>query len=161
MADLLIVGVGNELRGDDAAGVVVARKLRAAGLPALELQGDPTVLLDLWAGRDAVVLVDCVRSGAPAGTVGRLDLAGGRLPPGVRGSTSTHAVGLGEAVELGRALGTLPARALLHTVEGRAFGTGTGLSGAVAAAVPVLVAAVRRDAGGPLRPAGSGAGGIR
>lgn len=32
---IVIVGIGNELRGDDAAGVLIARKLEERGLPSL------------------------------------------------------------------------------------------------------------------------------
>ena len=54
-----MIGVGNELRGDDAAGLAVARQLREqTDLDVLELEGEPIGLLDAWHGRDAVVLVD-------------------------------------------------------------------------------------------------------
>ena len=138
------------LRGDDGAGIVVARRLRAAGVAAgVDVdaeEGEPVALLDRFTGRAAAVLVDTMRSGAPAGTIRRIDATDEALPAGLTGSTSTHAIGLGDAVELARALGRLPARVVVYAVEGARFDVGPELSGAVAAAVPALVAAVGAEA---------------
>ncbi len=140
---LLVVGIGNELRGDDGAGVAVARRLKQrAEVDILELQGEPTALLDAWSGYDAVILIDTMRSGAPPGTIRRIDASREPLPAGLGGSTSTHAMGLGETVELGRRLDRLPARVVLYAIEGRQFETGMGVSGEVGAVLEELVARV-------------------
>jgi hydrogenase maturation protease len=148
---VLVVGVGNELRGDDGAGLEVARGVRdragGEGLDVYELRGDPTSLLDVWLGREAAVLVDTMRSGSSPGTIRRLDASHERLPARVRpGAGSTHAAGLAEAIELARALGSLPARVIVYGVEGRRFDAGTGISDELAAAVPTLVERVLREA---------------
>jgi hydrogenase maturation protease len=149
-ARVLVAGVGNVLRRDDGAGIEVVRRLRAAGAPTgVELhaeEGEPVGLLDRFAGRDAVVLVDTMRSGAPAGTVRRVDATEEALPIALTGSTSTHAIGLGQAVELARTLGRLPARVVVYAVEGARFDAGGELSDPVAAAVPALVDAVGVEA---------------
>lgn len=137
----LVIGIGNAARGDDAAGLIAARRLGG-----LEHEGDPLALLDVWEGADSAVLIDAVRSGAAAGTVHRFDAAGGRLPAWSRSSTSTHAVGLAEAIELARTLGRLPARLVVYGIEGEHFEAGTGLTPAVSAAVDVVAAAVRSHA---------------
>jgi hydrogenase maturation protease len=137
-----VIGVGNAYRGDDAAGLVVARRLRERGVEAIEQEGEPVALIDVFAARDAVVLVDAVQSGAPPGTVHRFDVSDGPLPRELRGSTSTHAVGLGEAIELARALGRLPPRVVVYGVEGARFATGAGLSYEVEAALAPLVEAI-------------------
>ncbi|MGZ4244637.1 MAG: hydrogenase maturation protease, partial [Solirubrobacteraceae bacterium] len=66
-ADVVVIGVGNELRGDDGAGPLVMRRLRDAGLEVAVCHGG-TELLDLWHGASAAILVDAVATGAPAGT---------------------------------------------------------------------------------------------
>jgi hydrogenase maturation protease len=137
-----VIGVGNAYRGDDAAGLVVARRLRERGVEAIEQEGEPVALIDVFAARDAVVLVDAVQSGAPPGTVHRFDVSDGPLPRELRGSTSTHAVGLGEAIELARALGRLPPLVVVYGVEGARFATGVGLSYEVEAALAPLVEAI-------------------
>jgi hydrogenase maturation protease len=54
-------GIGNADRGDDAAGLAVARLVRAAapaGVTVLELDGDQLELLDARDGAAEVYLVD-------------------------------------------------------------------------------------------------------
>ena len=148
---VLVVGVGNVLRGDDGAGIEVARRvrecLRSDDIDVRELPGDPTALLDVCLGREAVVLVDTMRSGASPGTIRRLDASTRPLPARERhGPRSTHTAGLADAVELARALGALPARAIVYAVEGRRYDAGAELSDALEAILPTLVERVVREA---------------
>jgi hydrogenase maturation protease len=139
-----VIGVGNRWRGDDAAGLEVARRISSTPgmeVDVEELEGDLTALLDAWSGPEHVVVIDAVRSGAAAGTVHRLDAHANALPREVRGH-STHAVGLAAAIELGRSLDRLPQRLVVFGIEGRRFETGTELSPPVEAAVDRAVAEV-------------------
>jgi hydrogenase maturation protease len=148
-ARVLVIGVGNELRGDDGAGIEVARRLaqraRGEGIDVEEEQNDPTALIERWRGREGVVLIDAV-AGPKAGAVDRLDAASQALAGRWRGSSSTHAVGVEEAVELARALEKLPANVIVFTLGGRRFEAGAELSEEVAAAVPVLADQVLAEA---------------
>jgi len=160
---VLVVGVGNELRGDDGAGLEVACRMRdrarGDGIEVRELRGDPTELLDLWLGRDAVIVVDTMRSGASPGTILRLDASHEPLPARQRhGASSTHAAGLAETIELARALGALPARAIVYAIEGRRFDPGTALSDELEAIVPALVERVLTEASSLRGPDGSPTG---
>jgi hydrogenase maturation protease len=144
---VLVIGVGNELRGDDAAGIAVARRVReAADLDVRELQGEPTGLLDAWQGRDAVVLVDTMRSGAEPGAIRRIDASHTRLPSDLGGSTSTHALGLGETLELARTIARLPRRVIVYAIEGQRFEAGAPLSDAVRSGIDELAARVLSEA---------------
>ena len=130
---LRVVGVGNPWRSDDAAGLHAARALREelpAGVEVLEVDGEPTALLDAFEGADALWLVDAVSSGAAPGTVHRLD-AGTQELPAELFRTSTHHLGLAEAVELGRVLGRLPAHVIVFGIEGASFDPGDSLTHAV------------------------------
>ena len=131
----LIVGVGNDWRGDDGAGLEVARRLRG-----VEAVGDPAALLDAWDGADHVIVVDAVRSGAAPGTIHRLDPD---CLPAAAALRSTHGAGLAEAIELGRALDRLPARLELYGIEGGCFEPGSGLTPAVVSAVEALCGELR------------------
>jgi hydrogenase maturation protease len=147
---VLVIGVGNELRGDDGAGIAVARRLadrvKQSGIEVREHQGEPTRLLDVWQDADAVVLVDTMHSGATAGTIRRFDARCEPLPARLGGSSSTHAFALDEAIELGRALHRLPERLIVFTVEGRVFAAGVGLSAALEPVLPSLADRVLREA---------------
>jgi hydrogenase maturation protease len=87
-------------------------------------------------------VIDAVRSGAPPGTIHRLD----GDPPAAMRLGSTHAIGLAEAIELGRALDRLPAHLELYGIEGAHFETGAELSPEVARAVEALCERLSRDA---------------
>jgi hydrogenase maturation protease len=141
------VGVGNAWRGDDAVGLAVARRLAGSvpeGVEVLEREGEPTSLIEAWEGADAVWLVDAVSSGAQPGTVHRLDASTRELPAALF-RTSTHHVGLAEAVELARALGRLPRRLVVFGVEGGSFHAGNTLTPEVEAAVDGVVEALRAE----------------
>lgn len=142
-----IIGVGRTVRGDDGAGPRVARALAAealAGVTVTECTGEFDALLDLWEGADAVVVVDAIRSGAAPGTLVRIDAIAHRVP--APAGPSSHGFGLAEAIEFGRTLHRLPPVLVVHGVEAADVTPGAGLSPAVAAAIPALVAAVRAEA---------------
>jgi hydrogenase maturation protease len=146
----LVLGLGNEWRGDDAAGLEVARRLRAAGVRAVEREGEPSSLLDAWANESEVILVDAVSSSAEPGTIHRLDARAGPLPVRLfRGST--HHLSVAEAIELGRSLGRLPERIEVYGIEGRRFEAGRGLSTEVRLAVDEVARELAAKLDGPAR----------
>ena len=138
---IVIIGVGNEYRSDDGAGIAVARRLRAlfpADVTILEESGEGTALMEAWQGAAWVTLVDAVRSGASPGTIHRLDARAAPLPMGFF-HYSTHAFSVAEAVELARSLDQLPAHLVVYGIEGANFAAGTELSPAIEQAVEVVV----------------------
>lgn len=143
----LFIGIGNPLRGDDAAGLLAARALRARepdGIEVLELEGEPVDLIEAWAGAEAVVVADAVASGGEPGEVHRIDAVEGPLPAALAGA-STHAMGLAEAVELARALDRLPPRLLVYGIEAASFETGAEPTPAVRAAAERVAEAVAKE----------------
>jgi hydrogenase maturation protease len=136
-----IIGIGNVFRGDDAAGLLAARRLRAlvgdrAEVIDAELAG--LDVLDLMAGASAVILIDAARSGRPAGTIHRLDASAGPLS-GDLFPHSTHVLNAVDAIEMGRTLGLLPPRVIVYGVEVGDTTAGNALSPAVAGALDQVV----------------------
>jgi hydrogenase maturation protease len=143
----LFIGIGNPLRGDDAAGLLAARALRARepdGVEVLELEGEPVDLIEAWAGAEAVVVADAVASGGEPGEVRRIDAVAGPLPAALAGA-STHAMGLTEAVELARALDRLPSRLLVYGIEAASFETGADPTPTVRAAAERVAESAATD----------------
>ena len=145
-----VVGVGNALRGDDAAGLEVARLLDGTvpdGVRVIECEGEPVSILTAWEGCDSAYVVDATSSGREAGAVRRLSANDGPLPPELQ-RASTHLLGVAEAVELARALGRLPERTIVYGIEGGSFDTGAPLSEEVRAAAAEVAAAIRHELSG-------------
>ena len=160
---VLLIGIGDELRGDDGAGIELVRRLYADGgcdrLHCIERSGEATELLEAWRGWSRVIVVDAMRSGAAPGTLARLEITSqrpegtsqrpeGTSEPltGLARGASTHALGLADAVELGRVLESLPAHLILHAVEAVLLEAGSPLSTEVRQALPALEKAVLEDA---------------
>jgi hydrogenase maturation protease len=128
----VVVGVGHPDRGDDAVGLLVARRLGGR-----TVVGDLATIAWRWEPEEDVVIVDAMVSGAPAGTVRWL----GVDELGVaRASLSSHGVGLAEGLALAGRLGRLPARLRVIGVEGACFTPGAPMTPAVRAAVDAVVA---------------------
>jgi hydrogenase maturation protease len=109
-----------------------------------ELEGEAMELFARFEGADAAFLVDACWSGAPAGTVRRIDVNVTPLQQGFF-SLSTHGFGLAEAMELARALAQLPPRCVIYAIEGASFQVGAQLSPAVAAAVGNVAARLHTE----------------
>ena len=130
----LVIGLGNDERSDDRSGLEVARALkprRHGRARVEECTSGGIALLELWRDADRVLVIDAVRSGAPPGTVHRIEPGDGFLP-GMRPATSTHGLSLAEAVALGRGLGCLPRHLVIYGIEADTLAVGGGLSAPVA-----------------------------
>ncbi|MGL6279003.1 MAG: hydrogenase maturation protease [Gaiella sp.] len=138
---VLVAAFGSRYRGDDAAGPLVADLLRRRGVEVLDCGDEPTRLVERLDGVALAVLVDAVCSGAPPGTVHRVELTDGVLPQGVR-LASSHAFGVADALALASALGRAPQRVVLVGVEGQRFAMGDECSPEVEAALAAAADAV-------------------
>ncbi|MBT9544064.1 MAG: hydrogenase maturation protease [Candidatus Sericytochromatia bacterium] len=138
---LLVLGIGNGFRKDDGLGPAIIKLLQRSDLQGVELQtqsGEGSSLMAAWQGHEQVVLVDAVCSGALPGTVFELE-ASEQVIPSRFFHYSTHAFSVAEAIEMAKALGELPQALTLFGIEGADFGSGTGLSPIVTAALPELL----------------------
>lgn len=141
--DLVVIGCGNALRGDDAAGPELVRRLRERGLPAgVRCVDAGTAGLDAvleMRGAAEAVVVDACRSGSPPGTLHEVSGAAlaDRPPPGV----DIHAVRWNHALALAETLlgAGRPRRVTACLVEAASFEPGAPLSPAVDRAVDALV----------------------
>jgi hydrogenase maturation protease len=85
-----------------------------------------------------------MKSGAPLGSIHRFDPIATTLNNGIF-RYSSHLFGLAEAVEMSRALGTLPKAMIIYGIEGQEFTFGADLSPEVEKALPEVEAAVRKE----------------
>lgn len=142
----LLIGIGNRFRRDDGVGPAVATEIAGMGLTGVHVltsMGDPSQLLDAWEGVPLAVVVDAaVSDGATPGRIRR-------WVPGEEPATavSSHELGLPVTYALGRALGHLPEKLVVLTVDVAEVGYGDGLTPQVAAEVPHVVATVLAEFG--------------
>lgn len=142
-APTLVVGCGNLIRGDDAAGPVLVRVLAERGVPAnVRLLDAGTAGMDVgfaMRGMRRVVLVDASRVGVEPGAVHRVP--GEELvdlePP--RGG-NLHRFRWDQALGFARWLlgEDYPEQVEVWLIEGASFEPGDPLTPAVAAAVDAL-----------------------
>ncbi len=137
MADVLIIGVGNDLRSDDGAGRVVADTVEALGLAGVDVRSQSQLtpeLAEAMAGRRLVVFVDA-DTGADEVSVRPVGTSDGRGP-------LTHH-GTPEALlDLVRNVGTPPRTTVTVSIPAADLGLGFELSEATAAGVDAAVALV-------------------
>lgn len=149
----LILGLGNDLLGDDAVGLHIVRALRPHLLPppptsplapTFEIAEAPNAglaLFDEFPGFDEVVIIDAVQTGRrPAGYLHRID-ASTLSPVAIQ---SPHFLGIPETLELGRELGLpMPRRVTLFAIEVTdPYTLSTQLSPPVAQALPRILKAI-------------------
>jgi len=148
----VVIGCGNVLRGDDAAGPELVRRLRETGPPAeVRCVDGGTGGLDAvfqMRGAERVIFVDACRSGGEPGMV--YEVPGEEvenLPP--LSGINLHALRWDHAIALGRRLlaEDYPRRVTAYLIEGRQFEIGASLSPEVDDAVSRLAARLGTHAG--------------
>ncbi len=140
---ILVLALGNRLRGDDGVGSAVLDCLAETavfpqninlidgGTPGLE-----TALL--LQGYDRVIVIDAANLDAKPGTWRRLPLSQISLIQQAKMQGTLHDAGFAEAVALARALGILPSDITLYAVQPEAIEWEMGLSEAVRAVIPQI-----------------------
>jgi hydrogenase maturation protease len=135
---LLVMGVGNTLRGDDGFGVAVLNEVGSRAVPGnVDLLDAGTSIIDLMEelnGRRKVVVVDAVRGGQPPGTLYRFspeDVAAEEVP-----ADSLHQVGLFDTLRLAELVDCRPEEVVIIGAQPEDTSLKIGLTEAVAAAVP-------------------------
>jgi hydrogenase maturation protease len=132
--NILVLGIGQTMRGDDAAGLETVRQWQSrfpltASQVRVELSEMPGIaLIDSLVGMDAAILVDAVRSSSPAGTVIRMGPE--ELASFTQGTASSHGWGVAETLHLGFSLYPWLAKCeiFLFGIVGSEYDLGTGLT---------------------------------
>ena len=146
---VVVLGLGNPLRGDDAAGLQVAEavdaRLRERPVPGVTVCTSTRAgfeVIDLLSGFRRAILVDCLEvPHAVPGRVRRLTLDACR---GSARLVGAHDLSLGDAFAFARATGhPMPDGVEIYAIEAtETVAIAEGLSPAVAAAVAALAAEI-------------------
>ena len=155
MRKILVLGLGNDLYGDDAIGLHVIDRLRREdrhsdgggarfkGVDFIPCSLTGLALLDVIADYDTLIIVDTIKREAPeTGRITILDAAELRHIPG----PSPHYVSIPQAIEIGKKAGLrMPSSIKVVAVESRNMHTmGEGLSEEMTRALPTIVDRTRK-----------------
>jgi hydrogenase maturation protease len=146
--NVLVVGVGNILMGDDGVGVRVVHEIgRRFHLPeGVEILDGGTSgleLLSYFSDRELVVIVDAVKSGLPPGTVVKVE--GEDVPARFMTKISPHQLGLSDVLAAARISGKLPKKMALFGIEPKRVELRLDLSEEVEMNFEKLIDSVRNE----------------
>jgi len=146
----LVLGLGNELYGDDGVGIHVVRQIKQKiganstslkdknPIDFLECSLSGLALLDVIAGYDSLIIIDTIKSADPKpGNIRLLDGTQLRHIPG----PSPHYVSVPQTIEIGRKLGLkVPSRIQVIAVEAKTmYNLGEGLTQEMKKAIPRII----------------------
>lgn len=114
----LVLGLGNEIAGDDAVGILVARAVREqvdGAVDVVESSASGLALIEVFAGYDRAIVVDSILTGRnPPGTITEMGL----MEVGRVVAPSLHHAGLPELAAVAARLGlTFPLQTRVLAVE--------------------------------------------
>lgn len=151
---ILVLGLGNELYGDDATGIHVVRNLREElltekgrqrmrGVDLEECSLSGFALLDVVVGYDTLIIVDTIKKSKPVtGKVHILEEKDLRHIPG----PSPHYVSIPQTLDIGKKMKLkVPTRIRIIAVEAKnLYNLGEGLSEEMRIAIPVIAEKVKK-----------------
>ncbi len=146
MHKIVVIGIGQKLRGDDAVGLEIVQRWQndypeSAKLFRVEISPLPGLeLLGLFDAANIAVLVDAVQSGAEPGTVHVSSVD--QLVSFGTGSGSVHGFGVAETLALGYQVDpdSIPKTVIIIGVEASQMDVGQPISKKVRASIPDAVA---------------------
>jgi hydrogenase maturation protease len=142
--DVLVLGIGNLLLGDEGVGVHAVRQLEREPLPpgvqVLDGGTGGLHLLSCLTDHPALVVVDATLDGKPVGSVSRLYP---RYAADYPRTLVAHDIGFKDLLDAAQALLACPRVALVTVSIGSADAISLELTPPVAAALPRAIAAVR------------------
>ena len=150
--DILLLGLGNDILGDDAVGIVAARLLKKEfrdEIDIVEAAAGGLELMELLAGYKKVLILDAIITNEhPPGTI--LELSKEEFKSSV--AIAPHYVSLPEAFQLAEELGiTFPVTTHILAMEIRdPFELREGLSPAVENALPLFLERAKKILSGLL-----------
>lgn len=137
MSEILVISIGNTLRGDDGVGMAVIEQLRQmrsipSGVELLECGMDDLSVILLRPKMSKLIVIDAANMGLAPGEWRRLSVGSPEFEfMEGRRIEHFHGLGLTQAISLGTALGILPDEIVIFAVQPEDIGYHQGLSAAI------------------------------
>lgn len=141
-----VIGIGNILRADDGIGVHVTHRLKEnrTDIEVVDMATASIEMLEFIRGRDKVVIVDAIKTGAEPGTIHRISTH----ELGSSSFISTHDINLSCVLMLGRRLykEEMPEKLVILAIEGEDINSYSNeLTTKVRLAIPKLLAEIGKE----------------
>lgn len=147
---VVVIGVGQTMRGDDAIGITAVKAWQSqyshtANYPDVRVETTEVPdmdFLELLSGAEDALIVDAVKTGDRPGKIHILDEQS--LSAFDQDTTSTHGWGVAETIRLGRTLKRedLPHEIKIIGIEAGQFETGARLSPEIIENLPQIISAI-------------------
>jgi hydrogenase maturation protease len=129
--NILVLGIGNLLLQDEGAGVRAVEEFERkyvvpAGVELLDGGTSGIELLQYIRGRDALIILDVVKSGNPPGTIIRME--GEDVPAMFQKRISPHQLGLSDLLAVSQLTDSMPRHVVLFGIEPKSIETGLEIS---------------------------------
>jgi len=145
--EVLLIGIGNVLMGDDGLGVYAAEELKKREWPPevciLEAGLSVMYYLEEISCARSVIAVDAVRAGGRPGNIYRF--MGREIKNSPEKWRNSHGFSLLEVVELSKHLTGLPANLIIYGVEPLELGFRNELSPAVNETMPFVIKRIIKE----------------
>lgn len=147
---MLILALGNPLRGDDGIGSAVLERLRETAVfpPTTTLIDGGTPGLETaltLQGYDQVIVIDAANIGGKPGDWKRFSLSDASLIQDANMNGTLHDAGFAEAVALAEALSILPPEIIIYGIQPEAIDWDLKLSPAVKNAIPAICQQIKTE----------------
>jgi hydrogenase maturation protease len=139
----VVLGIGNTILTDEAAGVRAALALEQAykvptNVQVIDGGTSGMEMIEDLSNLDFLIVLDVVKTGAVPGTV--VKIAGDEIPVFFRQKLSPHQIALPDVLASLELLGTLPKEIIVLGVEPISLELGIEMTPTIAEKVPVLAA---------------------
>lgn len=146
---LKVVGLGNELRGDDGVGPRILELLTDIKHPIpikfIHAGADAFILLEHLVDSEPLIVLDCARMGQPPGTVRKFEISEANLQC-VTEAIALHGFSFAEIVEMARKVGPIAPCSVVG-IEPLQTEMNTPLSIKVEQSIPKAIALVKEEIG--------------
>ena len=143
---IVILGIGNLLRGDDGVGVHTVRALGKMALPpGIELVdgGTSPELFEYLDTAEKLVVIDAMDTSDRPGSIYRFRLDDLKNEP--KGMASAHDIGLMSLINLSRLTGRRIPETVFIGIQPASLGWGIELSPSIEAKIPIIVRLVMQE----------------
>jgi hydrogenase maturation protease len=143
--EILILGIGNYLMGDEGVGVHVANRLQQENIQGADILDGGTGgfhLLDYFVTYPTIILIDATLDDHPAGTV---RLIQPRFSKDFPKAMSTHDIGLKDMVSAAQLLGKMPTVHLFVISIESLQQQGVELTDEIEKVIPLLIEKIKQQ----------------